>query len=116
MGSDVAALVQPELIIDPENEAIVANRRSYPMDLVAGVIGGHQVFPAILDPFHRTLEGHRSGSNEDIFWVELAAYAEPATHVPFMQVHLILGKTEHRGDRIPVVVGQLGSAIHPESA
>ena len=48
---------------------------------LAGVVHRHQVFAAVLDPFHRTIDVARSERDEEILRVEFAARAIAAADV-----------------------------------
>ncbi len=56
VGADIGALVDPELVVEPEHEAGRVDRGADAMELVARMVGGQQMLLAVLDPFDRPLQ------------------------------------------------------------
>ena len=60
VGAHIGAVVVKDHVVDGEDFAVVGDGRAHLMMLVARMIGGDEMLAAILDPFHRPLELHRS--------------------------------------------------------
>ena len=86
MGADVGALVGPEFVVDAEDEASRIDRCPDPVNLIARMVGRDQVLAAVLDPFDRPAEAQRREADQHIFRIELAADAEAATDMAFVEL------------------------------
>jgi hypothetical protein len=82
----IGALIVEIAIVDGENDAIGVERGADLVYLLARMIGGDQVFAAILEPFHRAMESLGGDADQDIFRVKLAAHAEAAADMRFMDM------------------------------
>ncbi len=79
--------------------------------LFARVIGRHQMLAPVLDPFDRPAEPHRREADEKILRVELAADAEAAAGIAFLEHDGSGAAAEHAGERIAVAVRHLRGAV-----
>ena len=84
--------------------------------LLPGVIGRHQMLPAILDPLHRPPEAHGRPGDHEVLGVELAADAEAASHFELHEVDEVFGVAEEVGQDAPVEVRDLGHTPKPQHA
>ena len=96
VGADIGADIGLGMAAQRENGAVaVAGDLELAGD-VAGVVGGGQMLPAVLDPFHGTADVPRGERDEEILRIELAAHTEAAADVVldhadrrFRQSHLL---------------------------
>jgi hypothetical protein len=86
MRPNIGALIVEECVLDAEDVAGRIHRRADLVALLARMIGGDEVFLAILDPLHRPAEAHRGDAYQDILRIKFAAHAETATDMSFEQV------------------------------
>src|SRR5262249_31389895 len=70
----------------------------------------------ILDPLDRSSKPQRRRAGQNILRVKFAADPETATDMPLVQVNAVERQPEHRGERLPVVMRHLGSAVQPKNA
>ncbi len=83
IGADIGADIGLGMAAQREDGAVgVAGDLQLAGD-VAGMVGGDEMLPAVLDPFHRTAGQARGERNEEILGVEFAADAEAAADVVF---------------------------------
>ena len=72
------------------------------MQLLAGVVGGYEMLPAVLDPFDRPAEPQGRGADQDIFRVELSPNTKPSAHVSLVEYNAVWCAPEHAGDLVAV--------------
>src|SRR5260221_5761063 len=82
----ISAVVVKEFVFDSKDVALRIDRSADAMILLARMIGGDQMFAAVLYPFDWTFEFQRCGTYQNVFGINLAANAEPAAHVAFVEV------------------------------
>ena len=116
VGARIGAHVGIERAAQPRDPAIVhAGNLEIARDL-ARMVGRHQMFAAVLDPFHRPLERARNERHQKIFRIKLATHAEPAADFGADQIDLLRRKAEGLGNRGAVVPQHLRRAPHREMA
>ena len=101
MRAHIGAVVVEEFVVDAENAAVFVDRRLDLVALLARVIGGDQMLAPVLDPFDRPLERQRRGADQHVFRIHLAADAEAAADMAFVELQPCRsgGRTSARGDR-----------------
>jgi hypothetical protein len=114
VGAQIGALVEPEFVVETEDETARIDRGAHPVQLTARLVGGDQMLPAVLDPFDRPFEAERRGAGEDVLGIKLAADAEAAADMALVRVNAFLRQAEHPGQRLPVVVRHLGGTVEPQ--
>ena len=87
MGAHIGALVVKEFAVDSEQAAIGIDGGADPKMLLARLIGGHQMFAAVLDPFHRAAEPQRRDANQNVLGIDFATHAKTAADMAFVQMH-----------------------------
>src|SRR5215471_20527153 len=112
----VAPLVEPEFVVQAKDKAVLVHCGAYPMERAPRLVGRHQMLVAVLDPLDRPSEPQRRGANQNILGIQLAANAKPAADMPFVEMNPIERQTEHRRQRLAVVMRHLGRAIQPKNA
>ena len=83
---------------------------------IAGMIGRQQVLATVLDPLDRTPERAGGKGNEEIFGVELAACAEPASDIAFFHVDGIDGNAHLSGKHASIGMRYLAGTQHGETS
>jgi hypothetical protein len=116
MRPEITSLVEPEFVVEAENEPAIVHRGAYPMDRASRLVRRDQMLVTVLDPFDRPAEPQRRRAGQHIFGIKLAANAEPAADVPFVEVDPIERQPEHRRQRLAIVMRHLGGAIQPKNA
>ena len=111
MGADIGALVVPERVLDAEQQAVRIDRRADAVALLARVVGGKQVLPAVLDPLDRPAEPQRRQADQVVLGVELAAHPEPAPDMALVELHRRRGAAERPGELVAVEMRPLGSPM-----
>ena len=53
VGPEVASLVEPELVVEAQNEAVLIDRRAHAMDRASGLVCRHQMLVTVLNPLDR---------------------------------------------------------------
>ena len=81
------------------------------MMLLARMIGCDQMLAPVLDPFDRTLELQRGGTDQNIFGINFAANAESAADMTFVELNGIVFAPQHLRDRIAIPVRHLGGTV-----
>ncbi len=114
VGPHVSALVVEEFVVEPEDASFGIDRHANFVPLLAGMVAGHQVLAAVLDPFHRPSQLERRGADEHVLRVDLAAHAEAAADVAFVKVHGRGTAAEHAREKVAVRVRALGGAVKLE--
>ena len=105
VGADVGADVAVDVTTNRQDGAVAPAEKFKLAVEFAGVVAGHHVFAAILDPFHRTIEVTGGERDQEIFRVELAAHAEATADIAFDEVDGgfrqtdLLGQHAARGER-----------------
>ena len=82
-----------------EDEAARVDRGADAVDLVARMVGGDQVLAPVLDPLDRPAEAECGEGDEHILGIDLAANAEAAADMTFVEVELVERQAEQRGER-----------------
>ena len=104
-----------ELVLDPENAAVAAERDLGIVDLAALMGGGEEVLPAVLDPFHRPVELHRRPRQHHLFRIEHHDLrAEAAADERRDHAHLPLAQAQHAGKAVANEDRRLGGVPHGE--
>jgi hypothetical protein len=111
MGADVGALVEPELVIKPQDDAVGINRHPHMVALLTRMVRSHQVLAAVLDPFDRVTEPECGEADQEVLGVKLAANAEATAGVALFQHHSGGAATEETGERVAVAVRHLGGSV-----
>ena len=111
VGAHIGALVVEEFVVDAEQAPILVHGRADAVALLARMVGRDQVLAAVLDPFHRAAEALGGDQHQNVLRIKLAAHAEAAAGVAFMQVNLRRRKPEHAHQRVLVPVRHLGGAV-----
>ncbi len=111
MCAHIGALIEIKLILQCEHAAIGIHRDPGMVALLARMVGGHQVLTPVLDPFDRPREPHCREADEKILRVELAADAEPATGIAFLQHDPGRAASEHAHQAVTVAMRHLGRAV-----
>ena len=111
MRAHIGALIEIKFVLQGEHMAIGVNRDPGMVTLLARMVRSHQVLAPVLDPFDRPLEPHCRQADEKVFRVELAADAEPAAGIAFLQYNTGRTAAEHARQAIAVAVRHLGRAI-----
>src|SRR5215470_18741362 len=96
MRAQIGALIEPELIVEAEDDAVLVDRGTHAVNRAPRLVRRDEMLIAVLDPLDRPAEAQCRGADEDVFRVKLAADAEAAAHVPFMQMDAPGRQTEHR--------------------
>src|SRR5262249_24857610 len=110
MSPQITALIKPEFVVEPENEAALFARRTHTMDRASGLVCRHQMLVTILDPLHRSSDAHRRRAGQHIFRIQLAADSETAAHMPFMEMNALERHPKHCRKRLAVVMRHLRCA------
>ncbi len=98
-----------------EDAAFAVDRRAYPMQLLARLIGGDQVLAPVLDPFHRPAQPHGGDADQHVLGIELAADAEAAADMGLVHVDRRRREREHAREQIAIAVRHLGGAVQFEN-
>ena len=86
VGADIGALVVEIAVVDGEDDAVVVDRGADPVQLLARMIGRDQMLAPVLDPFHRAVEPLGGDADQHVLGIELAANAEAAADMRFVDV------------------------------
>jgi hypothetical protein len=116
VSADITALVEPELVVETEDEAALVNRAAHAMDLAARLVGRHEMLVAVLDPLDRPAEAQGGGAGQDVLGIKLAADAKPAADMAFVQMDAAGRQPEHGFEGRAIVVRHLGRAVHSQDA
>src|SRR5262249_33601727 len=114
MRADIGLLIMEIAIIDREDDALGIDRGADLMHLLARMIGGDQMLAAVLDPFYRALEPLGRDTDQHVFGIELAADAEPAADMRFMNVNCARRRAEHAYQQFLIAMRDLGGAMEFE--
>ena len=114
MGAHVGALIVENLVVEREDAAVAVDRGAHVMLLLARMIGGNQMLAAILDPFDRPPQAQRRGAYQHVLRINLAADAEAAADMPFVEVNRRGRASKHPRDLVAVPVRHLGGAMQFE--
>src|SRR5215467_5497032 len=114
VGAHIGALVVEVAIINGEDPSLIVDGSAQAVELLARMIGGHQMLAAVLDPFHRPVESHRRDTDQHIFRIELAADAEASADVGFVYVDRGRRAFEHPREQLAIAVRHLGGAMQFE--
>ena len=112
MGSDICAVVVVDAGVQPQDRAVGCERDANAVLLLAGVIEGHQVLAAILDPCHGLRQSQRQVGDEIVFGVEFTPPAEAATHLGLDHANAALGELQEARQDRAVEMGHLRRAPH----
>ena len=111
VGPEVGSLVEPELVVETHNQPVLVDRRAHPMDRASRLVRRHEMLVTVLDPLDRAPEPHGRCAGQDVLGIKLAANAEAAPDMPFVQVNPVERQPEHRRERLAVVMRHLGGAV-----
>src|SRR5262249_8487790 len=114
VGADVTALVEPELVVETEDETPLVDGRAHPVQLAARLVRRDQVLIAVLDPFARPVERQRGRADQHIFRIELPADPEAAADMAFVQMDPVAREAEHLRQGLAVVMRHLGGAVEAQ--
>ena len=84
--------------------------------LLTRMVGGDQVFAAVLDPFHHAVESFGGDTNQDVLRIKLAADAEAAADMRFVNVNRTRRNVEHPRQQFLIAMRHLGGAVQFEDA
>src|SRR5262249_22597441 len=82
--------------------------------LLPRMIGRQQMLAPVLDEFDRPQETPRCDQYQNVLRIELAAYAEAAAGVAFVEMELGEAEPQHVGQGFAILVRHLGGAIELE--
>src|ERR1700730_10547739 len=82
--AEVASLVEPELVVEAQNEAVLVDRRAHPMGRASRLVRRHQMLVTVLDSLDRPPEPQRRRTGQNVLGIELAANAEAAADMPIV--------------------------------
>ncbi len=116
VGPEIASLVEPELVIEAQNEAVLVDCRAHPMDRASRLVRRHQMLVTVFDPLDGAPEPQRRRAGQNVFRIKLATNAESAADMPFVEVNPVERQPEHRRERLAIVMRHLGSAVQPKDA
>ena len=111
VGPEIASLVEPEFVVEAQNEAVLVDRRAHPMDRAPRLVRRHQMLVTVLDPLDRPSQLQRRRAGQNVLGIKLAANAKAAADMPFVQVNPVERQPEHRRERLAVVMRHLGGAV-----
>src|ERR1700733_8005241 len=114
MCANVRALIVKTDVVDPEESAFFIEGCANLVSLLAGMVGRHQMFTAVLDPFHRAPQPHGGGENQNFFRIDLAADAKAAADMAFEAMHGRGAAAEHARNGFPIAMRHFGSAVQFE--
>ena len=114
MGAHVGALIVKYFILDRENAPVAIDGGADVMLLLARMVGGDQMLAAILDPLDRPPHAQRRGAHQNVLRIKLAANAETAADMAFVEVNRRRGASKHAGNLVPVPMRHLGGAVKLE--
>ena len=116
VGPHVGAHVGVDLAADRQDGAVARAGDLEVALLLAGVVHRHQVFAAVLDPFHRALDVARRERDQEILGIELAARAVAAADVVLDHLDLLDRQADLRRQDAAVEERHLGRAVDRELA
>ena len=111
MGAQIGALVVKEFVVDRQDMARAIDGGADMVALLARMVGGHQVLAPVLDPFDRAPEAKRCERDQHVLGIELAANAEAAADMPFVEMHRGWAAPEDAGEQVAGDVRYLGGAV-----
>ena len=114
MGPNIRTLVGEERVRQSADEAVGVDCRAQAMNLIPRVIGGHQVFPPILDPFDWQAKPQSSGADQHILGIKLTTDAKSAADMAFAQANTLRRQAEHPGNRVTIVMRDFRRSVHRE--
>ena len=104
----VGAVVQQEAVPQGQDPAVAVERHLHVVDLVPGVGGADEVFPAVLDPLNRPAQFEGQVGHQNFLGVHHHLGSEPAAHVGRHHPKGLLGQAQLGGDLPAHAVGHLG--------
>jgi hypothetical protein len=107
-------VVGPELGRHGEDSPLGVDGHRGVVDLVAGVVGGDEVFLAVFDPAHRTAQPPGGPGDEEVFWVVLAPHPEAAADRGLAHRDPRRRDPEVVGELGPVGMRDLGRPVHDQ--
>ena len=112
--AQIGALIVPELVVDRENAAVAIHGGPDLVGLLTRMVGADQVLAAVLDPFHRPAEPHRGDADQHVLGIELAADAETAADMGFVQMDRGRSALQHAREQIAGSVRDFRGAVQFE--
>ena len=114
IGAGIGAEIGDDLAAQGEDRAVALGRDLQRTHDVARVVGRHQVFLAVLDPFDRAARAAARDRNQVVLGVELAARAEAAADIELDQLDRGVRQAEGPDEDPLVEIRHLGRAPEPE--
>ena len=87
VGAHIGALIVEITVVDGEDHAVAIDRGADVVQLLARMIGRDQMLAPVLDPFHRPVESHGGDADQYVLGIKLAADAEAAADMGFVNVN-----------------------------
>ena len=100
-----------EFIVDGRETSIAVYRRTYPMLLLARVIGSNHMLAPILQPFYGTSEPHGCDQDKNVFGINLATDSESATNMAFIKVNPGCAPSKHARQGFAIPMRNLCGAV-----
>jgi len=114
LRADVRADVDPDPVAQREQRPVRADCELDLVHLLTGMVRGHEVLVAVLDPLDRPPVAEREERDQEVFRVELPAHAEPAADVALDEQDLLGRQAEQLREDVAVEVLHLRRAVHEE--
>ena len=86
------------------------------MHLLTGMVGGDQMFAAVLDPFHRPAETLGGDADQHVLGIKLAAHAEPAADMRFVYMNRARRQRQHPRQEFLIAVRDFRRAVQFQHA
>ena len=115
VGAHIGALIVEIAVVDREDDAVVVDRGADAVQLLARMIGRDQMLAPVLDPFHRPIELFRGDADQHVLGIKLAADAEAAADMGFVDVDAARRQPEHARQQFLDAVRHLGGAVQFEN-
>ncbi len=116
VGAHIGAHVDEGVAAQTEDGAVAGAGDLDVARRLAGMVHGHQMLAAVLDPFYRAADVTRRERDQKILRIELAARAKTAADVVLDHVDGIDGKAELLRQDAAVGEQHLGGARHASAA
>ena len=116
MRPDVGSHVHQHVVDEGQDPAVARGRDLGLVNLLPGVVGGHHVLAAVLDPLDRPPQCDRRPRHQEVLGVELSANAEPAADIRLDEPDARLRQAEQIRQDAAVEVGDLRRSPDREHA
>ncbi len=70
-GTHIGALIEPEFVVEAEDESPVVETGANFVNLIARMIGRHEVLATVLDPLDGASEAKRAKADENVLGIKL---------------------------------------------